>query len=177
MSDAGVTVTVRNDLGQVNLRGNASDTAFLAAVKSATDCDLPVAANRATGKTKRACWLGPDEWLLLLPAENTPAAVEALERKLADKHAAINDVSGGQVMLRLEGAAVRELLAKGCTLDLHPAEFTPGACAQTGLGKAGVTLLAHADGAGVDLVVRRSFSDYLLQWLRRAGSEYEIEFA
>jgi sarcosine oxidase gamma subunit len=31
--------------------------------------------------------------------------------------------------------------------------------------------------AGFDVLLRRSFSDYLWQWLLRAGREYRIEVA
>jgi sarcosine oxidase subunit gamma len=75
----------------------------------------------------------------------------------------------------LLGAAARRLLTKGCTLDLHPGVFGPGQCAQTGLAKAGVLIRPLPDNSGYDLIVRRSFADYLWQWLLRAGREYRIE--
>lgn len=175
MSDAAVRVQVLADTGHINLRGNATDKAFLAAVNSAADCELPLAPNTVSDGASRACWLGPNEWLLITAAAEVETMRAALEKALRGQHAAVNNVSGGQVMLRLSGDCVRELLAKGCTLDLDPAVFAAGACAQTGLAKAGVVLLAHPDG--VDLIVRRSFSDYLMDWLRKAGSEYMIEFA
>lgn len=177
MSDAAVRVQVLVNIGQINLRGNATDKSFLAAVKSVVGSELPLLPNTITDGATRACWLGPNEWLLITAAAEVDAMRVALEKALQGKHAAVNDLSGGQVMLRLCGERVRELLAKGCTLDLYPAVFAAGACAQTGLAKAGVLLLAHADGDGVDLIVRRSFSGYLMDWLQKAGSQYLIEFA
>ena len=49
-------------LDMLNLRGDASDPAFAAAVQSATGLTLPVAANTASvGDGRQLFWLGPDE--------------------------------------------------------------------------------------------------------------------
>jgi sarcosine oxidase subunit gamma len=60
-------------------------------------------------------------------------------------------------------------LAKGCTLDFHPRVFRPGTCAQSGLAKANVLIRLGDDPDSFDVVVRRSFADYLLRWLRHAA--------
>lgn len=177
MSEVAIEVRVLEDTGHINLRGDATNKSFLTAVRSATGCALPVSPNTVTDGETRVCWLGPNEWLFVMPATNVDAARLALEQALASLHAAVNDLSGGQMLLRLSGEGVRELLSKGCTLDLHLDVFEAGACAQTGLGKAAVVILAHKMGSGIDLIVRRSFSDYLLNWLQKAGAEYRIEFA
>lgn len=44
-------------------------------------------------------------------------------------------VAGGLVALRIEGTAVREVLAKGCGLDLQPHIFSEGFCARTRFAK------------------------------------------
>lgn len=177
MSESAIEVKVLEDIGQINLRGDATDDAFLAAVQSVIGCELPLLPNTVTDGATRACWLGPNEWLLTATAAEVGAMRLPLEQALQSQHVAVNDLSGGQLLLRLTGDPVRSLLAKGCTLDLHPDVFEAGACAQTGLAKAAVVILSHQSGPGVDLIVRRSFADYLLQWLQRAGAEYKIEFA
>ena len=75
--------------------------------------------------------------------------------------------------LRLTGARVRDVLAQGCSIDLHPRVFTRGSGAQTTLGQAGVVLLALSD-AGDDYVVlvRSSFAGYLADWLLDAALEF-----
>ena len=176
MSDSALLLEVIKDKGSINLRGNAADRKFLNAVKAATGCELPLQPNTTTKGDVPAFWLGPDEWMLQTDAASASAMALALDKALQGQHVAINDLSGGQVTLRLTGDSVRELLAKGCPLDLHPSVFEAGACAQTGLAKAGVVLVAHERGLGVDLIVRRSFSDYLKQWLQKAGAEFGIEF-
>ena len=60
-----------------------------------------------------------------------------------------------------------------CPLDLHPREFEPGQCAQTRLAKAGMIVSPLADGAGFEVIVRRSFADYLLRFLQDAAVAFE----
>ena len=79
----------------------------------------------------------------------------------------------GLVVVRLHGLGARELLARGCTLDLHPRAFPPWRCAQTLCAKADVIIQAvdaGDDEAAFDLIVRRSFADYLWRWLADASS-------
>ena len=119
----------------------------------------------------RLVWLGPDEWLLTSPG----TAPEALEAELAEALRPAGgvavDVSAQRTVLRLGGPRVREVLAKGCSLDLHPRVFLPGTSAQTSLGQAGIVLLA-LDGGEFAVVVRASFAGYLATWLLDASLEY-----
>ena len=77
-------------------------------------------------------------------------------------------------MLRLSGPNVRDVLAKGCTLDLHSRSFEPGQCAQTNIAHAAVTLMQIDDLPTYDVVVRRSFASYLALWIEDAASEYGL---
>ncbi len=176
MIETTVIVRALDDVGHINLRGDPHDADFVTAVESALGQSLPVAANTMSEGDHRVFWLGPDEWLITVSADKTVDLQAALADKLAGRHTAINDVSGGNIVLRLCGDSVRDLLAKGCTLDFHADFFKPGTCAQSGLAKASVIIGLIDEPQSFDLIVRRSFSDYLLQWLAHAGREYGIEF-
>lgn len=172
MSEATVKVRIVEDMGQVNLRGDAGSAKFADAVQGVLGQSLPVEPNSMTISEHRICWLGPDEWLILTSAERAPELVSRLEAALIGQHAAINDLSGGQLLLNFRGEHVPDLFAKGCTLDFHPGSFAPGSCAQSSLAKANVIFVRTNDADEFDVIVRRSFSDYLVHWLRRAGSEF-----
>ena len=121
----------------------------------------------------RLVWLGPDEWLVT----SAGTAPEALEAELADVLRPVDgvavDVSAQRIGLRITGARAREVLAKGCAIDLHPRAFGRGSSAQTTLGQAGVILLALGDdGEDFAVLVRSSFAGYLATWLLDAGLEY-----
>lgn len=172
----GLQISERPFQGHVNLRGDAGDDAFLEAVGGALGCRLPLTPNTVSedaGLT--VLWLGPDEWLIIAPPDGEITIVASLEAALGDMHASVTDQTGGQTVIRISGPSARDLLAKGCPLDLHPRVFGPGQCAQTLVAKASVTLRQIDDAPTFDLVVRRSFADYLRAWLQDAAQEYGLE--
>jgi sarcosine oxidase, subunit gamma len=160
--------------GQINLRGRPSDTAFLAAAGTVLDCRLPVSPNTVqTAGDLTILWLGPDEWLVLTPPGAEAAIIARLREALSAIHAAVTDVSGNHARLRLAGPLAREVLAKGCSLDLHPRRFQSGQCAQTLILRCGVILHQIDDRPSYDLMPRRSFAEYLWMWLNDAMAEYD----
>ena len=153
----------------LNLRGDPGDGAFLAAVRRVLGFDLPLAANTtAQAGDHVAYWLGPDEWLVATRAASDDLAA-SLRDALGTMHASVTEVGGGNAVFVLAPANARELLAQECPLDLHPSAFRPGQCAQTRFAKAAILLRPLEDGA-MELIVRRSFADYLRHWLEPAGA-------
>jgi len=176
-SEKGLKVDIRADLGHLNLRGNPSDPEFFAAVNQVLGQALPVDANTMTSGDHRVYWLGPDEWQIVAAVDETASLTSRLREALADMHGSVSNLSGGQIALHLSGIDVRNVLVKGCTLDLAPAEFGADSCAQTGLAKANM-LIGLIDGAEptFEIVLRRSFADYGLRWLQHAASEFGASF-
>ena len=177
MSDSTLKLQRLMKVGTLNVRGDADNDDFKAAMQKAIGTALPLTPNTIAMADCVAYWLGPNEWMLSGEEAMLSELADSLRIDLAQQHASINDLSGGTVSYRLTGEEAGDLLSKGCTLDLHPSVFGFGSCAQTGLAKAGVVLCPLSDESGFDIVVRRSFADYLWQWLLRAGREYRIEVA
>jgi len=173
-ANASVDIQIQPGLVHLNLRGNSEDAEFLAGAEKALGQPLPVKPNTTTFNEHRAYWLGPDEWLLI--SGSTTLAAE-LQQSMAGTSATINDVSGGQLLLHLSGAAVRDVLARGCTLDLHPGTFFVGMCAQSGLAKTSVLIGMTEPSGSFDIVVRRSFSDYLARWLHHTAASFGVTFS
>ncbi len=169
-----VTVYVQTKLDYINLRGRTGDPGFRHAIESALQQALPVTPNTWTKGPQFVYGIGPDEWLIV-----APAAADLFTRlgTIAEtSFSTANWQSGAFVQMRLTGDAAKDVLAKGCTLDLHPQSFLAGHCAQTLLAKAGV-LLAFDDHRPVfSLIVRRSFAEYVALWLAHAGKEFGIHF-
>lgn len=154
--------------GRIILRGDPGDEEFTDAVRQALDIDLPLAANTSSETAPlSALWLGPDEWLLICATGSEAAVIEALRAALSGRHAAIVDVSDARCAFRLAGVAARDILARGCALDLHPREFALGDVAQTRLAMAEV-IIHRSAGDAFDIYVARSFADYLWRWLADA---------
>ena len=135
---------------------------------------LPTAPNTyLTAGDTTVIWLGPDEWLVTGTARSGPELEGRLRTAVAAHGGAATDVTGQRTTLRLAGSHSRDVLAKCCSLDLHPAVFVAGSAAETMLGHAGVVLLATDDG--FRLLVRSSFARYLATWLLDAAVEYTPE--
>ncbi len=175
--DQGLWLSERAFLGHLNLRGDPGDAAFLEGARGVLGLDLPVEPNTVAGSgALTACWLGPDEWLLMVPDEAAGGALAGrLREALAGQHASVTEVSGGQTVIVLSGPRVREVLAKGCVIDLHPRVFGVGRCAQTHLAKSPAMIRpVSEEPPRFEVVVRRSFADYLWSWLEDAGREHGV---
>jgi sarcosine oxidase subunit gamma len=169
-----VTVYVQTKLDYINLRGRAGEPELRDAIESALQQGLPVKPNTWSKGPSSVYWLGPDEWLIV-----APAAAELFDRlgTIAGKSfSTANWQSGAFLQMRITGDAARDVLAKGCTLDLHPKTFPAGHCAQTLLAKAGVLIALDNSKSAFSLVVRRSFAEYLALWLAHSGKEFGIDF-
>src|SRR5262249_4070026 len=111
---------------------------------------------------------------LSAPAGEERVLVPGLRSSLGERHAAVVDLGESRTVIAVSGSKVRELLSKGCTLDLHPRAFPVGACAQTGLARAGVLIHLVDVTPGFELTVLRRFADYLWAWLTDAAREYGV---
>ena len=130
---------------------------------------LPAQACRANSDQDRAAiWLGPDEFLLLAPAAEMASIATGMTKALARIPHSLVEVSARQVGISVRGRDASALLNSGCPLDLDPSAFPPGACARTLLGKSEIVLWRKA-AEEYHLEVWRSFSDYVVGWLREAG--------
>jgi len=136
--------------------------------------ELPaIASTYAKNDDTTVIWLGPDEWLVTGTALTGPELEARLREAIAQHGGVAVDVSGQRTTLRLRGSHSRDVLGKGCALDLHPRVFDAGTAAQTMLGQAGVILLAvDAHGEDYRILVRASFARYLADWLLDAAGEY-----
>lgn len=174
----GVTIRVQSGQAFVNLRGNATDPAFADSIEQVLGQPLPGTPNTFTSGEHRVYWLGPDEWLVVSDDHAGPELAAKLETCVDGKHASVNDLGGGNVGLLMIGDDTPLVLAKGCTLDFHPDCFGVLQCAQSGLARASVLLgrLDHGNRPAFEIIVRRSFSDYLCRWLAHSARSYGVTF-
>jgi sarcosine oxidase, subunit gamma len=158
-------------LTQLTLRLTPGTPAAEAAGR-ALGAPLPTTPNTtsAAGDVE-VLWMGPDEWLVVAPV-SADGLLEALEQAVGAEHATVVDVSAQRTAIDVSGADARDLLLKGCALDLHPRIFGVGSCAQTLLARAQVVLVARSDEPAYRVFVRASFAEYLAEWLLDAAAEY-----
>lgn len=169
MADAAVTLLELPPPTLVNLRGDAGDPAFAAAVTAVLGVAPPSTANSAAKSSALdLLWLGPDEWLVMAPTGPGGDLAQRLDAALQGIHHSACDVSDSRVVLEIAGPQTRSVLAQGISLDLHPRMFGPGRCAQTVLARVPVILQQIDEGSQFRLFVRASFAPYIEEWLKIA---------
>jgi len=172
-NDAGVVLSELPFRHQIALRGDSADPAFMQAVEQSIGVAPPTDPNMVAGPADltegpRTLWLGPDEWLVV-GADNAETALASATEHL---HAAVVDVSDGRTAIAISGPNARDVLAKGCPLDLHPKVFAPGRCAQTLIAHVHIILHQVHDAPRYEVYVHRSFADHLWRWLEDAAQEH-----
>jgi sarcosine oxidase, subunit gamma len=111
---------------------------------------------------ERVLRLGPDEWLVLTPPADRPSRASSLT-----EFGPVTDVSAQRTTISLTGPRSRDLLARGCAIDLDPSVAPVGTCVTTLLAQTGVTIVVEAEA--ILLLVRSSFASYLARWLEDAA--------
>ena len=121
-------------------------------------------------------WMSPDAWLLSCPLQEAYAIEKTLREAVSD-HIGIVNVSGGYSVLELNGSDARTVLMKSTSYDVHPDHFAEGKVVNTVFAKAQVTLRAlqvSDTHSRYELIVRRSFSDYVWMWIQQAAMNYKL---
>lgn len=169
-SGDGLTITDTGTPGLIALRGRPGLGTFAAAVESVTGLGIPdrLRATQADGRCLR--WLSPDHFLLSCAPGDVAEFVARIESD-ADGTVAAIDMTGAFLVLELGGPALASVLAKSAAADLHPSHFDAGKVVSTVFAKATATLRRLDDGR-VELIVRRSFADYVWLWLQSAAREH-----
>jgi sarcosine oxidase, subunit gamma len=171
-----VTADPRSPLAGVTFAAPfVRELSFLAMVNlRATSFPHPLPGPNRVGSLdgRDVLWLGPDEWLVVGPPGDAPAIETLLHQALGDTHGSVVDVSANRTTLSVSGPHARDVLAKGCPIDLHPSVFGPGHCAQTLLARAQVILRQVDADPTYHVLVRGSFAPYLAEWLADATREF-----
>jgi heterotetrameric sarcosine oxidase gamma subunit len=120
-------------------------------------------------------WSGPDQFLVL-SRRGEGSATERARLAFAGM-ASLSEQSDGRSLLRISGARARDMLAKVCSLDLHPAVFPVGTAVATSIDHTSVNLWRGEDSSGeavFHLLVFATFAESLWHTLLDSGAEYGI---
>ena len=172
-----IRIAERPFLGKFVLRVDPKEAADL--LLGAVGMSLPTAPlTTATAADLALLWLGPDEWMLVTPAEQAAAFVDA-ENALAGVHHQLVAVGDYYTVIEISGSGARAALMKLTTLDLHPRAFAAGIVAGAMFGRTQATLWQMADdsadgGPLFRLIVRWSMADYLWCLVANAAREFGV---
>lgn len=153
----------RKAKGFLNLRGTAAG--LRVGVANVLGVELPTEpCTFARAEAVAAYWLGPDEWLAMVPNDGCAQLATRLRDTLVG-HFSIVDVSGGHVLFNL-GAEVVPVLEKSSPCDFHTQVFPPGRCVRTRFARIHALIAANPDRR-FDLIVAASYADYVQRWIER----------
>ncbi len=172
------TITERLDLAimEVTLLEPPSARAEMA-FADATGVALPMVSNTSAitnGLTLLST--APHRWIVVGLDGLDSITPDNLGRRLSPAYV-VTDLSHSRCVLRLEGSAARDILAKGLPIDLHERAFPPGTCVQSHVFEIGV--LAHLVDAvpRFDLYIHRSYAISFWDWLIVTSAQFGYRIA
>jgi len=177
---SGVTVSDRDGMGLASVMALKGQRALVAErLMTSYGFIAPKGPGRSAAGEVAIVGIGPDRWLA-----TKSGAANALAEDLArllDGIAAVTDQSDGYAVLRLQGPALRQVLAKGVAIDLHPEAFPVNGAAVTAIAHIGVTLWRlddAADGSPVfEIALFRSMASSFMHWLESSAGEFGLDVA
>ena len=155
------------------LRVKGSDQALTPALSTAFEVAWPTTPNTSAKALEGpVLWLAPTEWAIV----GTPSDVvrRRAASALGEALHHVADIGNRRVAFTLEGPWSREVIAKGCSLDLHPRRFPPGALAQTLMAQCAVLIHRPADSDRFDIILDATLSGHMQAWLADAAVEFSL---
>lgn len=153
-------------------RGRAA--ALADAVNARYGIALPDGPRRATNDAIAFAGVGPAQWVASAATTGVAEFVARLKSDLGT-FAAVVDQSDSRLVLHLSGPRVRDVLAKGVSVDLHPRAFKPGDVATTPVAHVGVQLDLLDDGPTFQVTAPRSMAGSFWSWLTASAGEFGYE--
>jgi sarcosine oxidase subunit gamma len=158
----------------VALRGKAE--ALAARIAADWNLELPMTPRRTANAEIAMVWAGPERWMMATASDEAVALQDRWDQLAAslDGVAAVTDLSAAMALLQVMGPRVRDALAKGVPVDLHPRSFATGHVALTSVAHIRVHLWQVADAPSYEIAVPRSFAVSFWEWLVHASAEYGL---
>lgn len=173
--DVSVEIKEIKGLTHLVLRGKSEDPAFIYGVEQAIGIELPITPGTSVqDDALRVFWQSPDEWLIIAKP-NLACGIEAALHKHLVGHYAVTEVSSGQTLVTLSGENAENVIKKSTLYDVHIRQFPVGRVVGTNFAKSQVQIRRVSEKA-FELIIRRSFADYIWMWLMDAGREYGVAF-
>ncbi len=168
--DGFATIREVGPIGMILLRAKADVPGLAEAIAAASGCAVPEKRRIVLNGDRAAGWMGPDEYLLILPYAEAASAVKVIGEKLAGQHHLAADVSDLRVVFAIEGAKAADVLRKLTPADLGA--LAPGELRRSRIAQ--VPAAFWPEGEGFRLIAFRSVAGYvqgLLTHAAQKGSE------
>lgn len=168
--DPGVVIEECRPAALVQVNGVA-DTGALSGVLASLGAGGEACPRRgSSGEKGEVLWTGAGQWWVV--CRDREAGADEVLALIEAPDATTLDLGHARTALRVSGPMARELLAKGCPLDVDALEA--GDCASSRLGPFNIVLYCRA-AASFDLYVFRSFGLAMWEWLVDEAAEFGCE--
>jgi sarcosine oxidase subunit gamma len=148
------------------LRGRASELGALAGEGGAR---LAALGRSEQSHSQLTLGVRPERWLLLGPPGSLP--IGTWQERCAGPGTAV-DLSSALAAFHLAGPAAREVLARGCRLDLDPEAFPSGYAAATMMAQVSTVLAALP--SGLLLLTPSSTARHFRDWLASSAKPFGL---
>jgi sarcosine oxidase subunit gamma len=174
-SPPGVVLSERSGLAIAHVaarKGKAQEVSqCLAGLAGTVPADAPACV---MGEGMAVVGCAPGQWFMYVEGSDRSARTARLTEALGAS-ASIIDHASGKVVIRMTGPRSRDVLMKGCAIDLDPRVFGPGSAAVTEIAHIGCQLWQVDDKPTFDLVVNRSIAKSFWSWLTASAAEFGYE--
>ena len=164
----------RSRIEKINLRGDVNNRDFISKIEKVLGVVLSVEVGSIVTKDEMVIiCTGPNEWLIVgnnkVEQNNNNLILENILFEAISKKnlGAVTNVSDQFTIFSLNGSNVFEILSKSSpfNFDLLINNYST----QTLLNNIGVTIIKK-DDKNVDLLVRRSFSEHMWDWIKDSAN-------
>ncbi len=166
--DGYVKVTEQGLRGMITLRGDLASAKLKTAVSKLSGVKVPAVNACAFKGAYGVAWMSPDELLILCPYDAAEAGVAQLSKALKGQHFLAANVSDARAVFQIEGAQVREVLAKLAPVDLSEGAFQLGQLRRTRIAQAPAAFWLK-DAGTAEVICFRSQADYVFELFKRAA--------
>lgn len=129
---------------------------------------LPEEPNSSASGVGETLWLAPGQWLIRSTGRDIAAGIEDACRG-ALFH--LGDVTDALCVVEIDGRRSEDLIAKGCSLDLHPTVFRIGQAKRSLLGQVRI-LLYRLSTSRYRISFDVSLRQHVLSWLEISSEEF-----
>lgn len=171
---AGVVVREVWDATIATVIGRRGQSRALAdKVRQEFGIELPQGPRRVGSRDLSFTWSGPARWRVMRPG----GASGQFERELVHTLvglATVVEQTHGLAILHLSGTNVRDALAKGFAIDLHPRAFPAGRTALTTISHIAVQITQLSAEPVFEIAVARSLAGSFWHWLEASAAEFGL---
>ena len=139
-------------------------------LQSTLQLSLPETGEATSNDTSTILWTAPDRYLIVSADSGAQQALS----KMTDDQAALQDLSCARTVIRIQGEACRQMMAKGLTVNLDSDSYQTGQVILSSFDHhyPAIVHYVNSDSDIFDIYITRSFALSFWHWLCDSSLEF-----